>query len=129
MGCIFLGIWFLTRNEKKNEKKISPQNCIFLNQFCCNFNIWLEKISGQGFSSIFVKFLPFFKVECYKDIVEIWKIIKNYQNLAKNRQKMKKINFLFLIPHFSPINEKLKKNDKQEILVFVQPIPITEGGM
>ena len=37
---------------------------------------------------------------------------------------MKKINFLFLIPNFSPINEKLKKNEKRQILVFVQPINI-----
>ena len=35
---------------------------------------------------------------------------------------MKKINFSFLVPHFSPIIEKLKKNEKREFLIFVQPI-------
>ena len=44
---------------------------------------------------------------------------------AKNGQKMKKINFTFLVFHFSTINEKLKKNEKREFLVFVQPIILT----
>ena len=42
--------------------------------------------------------------------------------MAKIRQKMKKIDFSFLVPHFSPRNEKLKKTEKREFLVLVGPI-------
>ena len=56
----------------------------------------------------------------------LWKIIKKGQNLAKIRQKMKKIDFSFLVPHFSPRNEKLKKTEKREFLIFVQPIFIIQ---
>ena len=31
---------------------------------------------------------------------------------------MKKIDFSFLVPHFSPRNEKFKKNEKREFLVL-----------
>ena len=40
----------------------------------------------------------------------------------ETRKSEKKINFSYLVPHFSPINEKLKETEKSEILVFVQPI-------
>ena len=65
-------------------------------------------------SFIFANFLPYFKVDYAED----------FEKSSKIWQKMKKwkINFSFLIPHFSPINEKLKKPEKQEFLVIVQPI-------
>ena len=40
-------------------------------------------ISGQGF----LHFLPFSKVECAEDTAELWKIIKNANDLAKNEEK------------------------------------------
>ena len=35
------------------------------------FNFWMVKISRQDFSSCFVTFLPYFKVEYAGDIVEL----------------------------------------------------------
>ena len=56
---------FLISRDKREKKS--------LNNFAENFNFWLVKISGQGFSSFFAKFLAFFKVECTEDIVNFEK--------------------------------------------------------
>ena len=54
-----------------------------------------------------------------------FKTLQNFKNDKKRTkicqkmkiiwQKMKKIDFSFIVAHFSPINEKLKKNEKREI--------------
>ena len=63
--------------------------------------------------------------EATKMLIVLWKIFKKYQNLSKIRQNMKKINFSFLVPHFSPRNEKLKKTEKREFLALVGTIDTT----
>ena len=40
-------------------------------------------------------------------------------NLGQDKEKLKKIDFLFLVPHFLPRNKKFKKTKKQEFLVSV----------
>ena len=40
-------------------------------------------------------------------------------NLGQDKEKLKKIDFLFLVPHFLPRNKKSKKTKKQEFLVSV----------
>ena len=39
---------------------------------------------------------------------------------------MKKVNFSFLIPHFSPRNEKLEKNENENFSFSLQPIDISD---
>ena len=64
--------------------------------------------------------------EATKMLIVLWKIFKKYQNLAKIRQKMKKIDFSFLVPYFSPRNEKLKKSEKREISRPVETIVVPD---
>ena len=40
-------------------------------------------------------------------------------NLGQDKEKLKKIDFLFLVPHFLPRNKKFKKTKKQEFLALV----------
>ena len=40
-------------------------------------------------------------------------------NLGQDKEKLKKIDFLFLVPHFLPRNKKFKKTKKQEFVVSV----------
>ena len=56
--------------------------------------------------------------EATKMLIVLWKIFKKYQNLSKIRQNMKKIDFSFLVPHFSPRNEKLKKTENENFFFF-----------
>ena len=109
MGCIFLAILFLARNEKfvvisrekqeKMRRKSYLKIAFSLTNFAENFNFWLVKISGQGFSSVFAKS---FKVEC-SALTTLWnfekssKITKIWPKIDK---KMKKIHFLVSCPQF-----------------------------
>ena len=42
---------------------------------------------------------------------------------------MKKINFSFLAPHFSPRNEKLKKNENEKFSFSLQPIILANNNV
>ena len=46
------------------------------------------------------------------------KSLKKGKNLGKFWLKLKKVNFSFLVSHFSPRNEKLKKTREREFLVL-----------
>ena len=102
MGLI--AIWFLAKNDKvviyrdKREKvrkkwKSHLKIAFSLINFAENFNFWLVRISGQGFSSFFAKFLPFSKVKFGEDIMELRKIINNWKNFGENGQNWRKLIF------------------------------------
>ena len=52
------------------------------------------------------------------------KSLKKGKNLGKFWLKLKKVNFSFLVPHFSPRNEKLEKNENENFSFSLQPISV-----
>ena len=50
------------------------------------------------------------------------KSLKKGKNLGKFWLKLKKVNFSFLVSHFSPRNEKLEKNENENFSFSLQPI-------
>ena len=53
------------------------------------------------------------------------KSLKKGKNLGKFWLKLKKVNFSFLVSHFSPRNEKLEKNENENFSFSLQPICMT----
>ena len=55
------------------------------------------------------------------------KSLKKGKNLGKFWLKLKKVNFSFLVSHFSPRNEKLEKNENENFSFSLQPIVTIEN--
>ena len=69
----------MKKKRKKNPREKIVKIAFSLTNFAENFNFWLVKISGHGFSSFFAKFLPFFKVECARACQKHYRTLKNHQ--------------------------------------------------
>ena len=64
-----------------------------------------------------------FKIQIFsKNANNCRKSAENTLKLKEIWLKMKKIDFSFFVLHFSPKNEKLKKSEKRNFFVSVQPI-------
>ena len=95
---------FLQKTEKKPQKiplKKLVKIAFFSTNFAENFNFWLVKISGHGFSSFFA---IIFKCNVLEHAKSATKLCENHQIW----QKMKKTDFLFFVTHFSLKNENFR---------------------
>ena len=93
---------FLARNEKKLIKILLHKMdiiVVWIWQWLQWSYFLLEKLKPSIFYYIFTFFT---------DVLGLWKIIKKGKNLGF-WLKLKKVNFSFLVPHFSPRNERLEK--------------------